>query len=134
MIPAPTIVNQILAILPEKFRKNKIIGRSITEIKPPSQDISARPLNRLDQVTSSQCFNNGLRWNGRSSLTRFYGLLCPRGTRRAYLENEDTKALLEVLMLLDQLCIEEKIVQPRGGQYLMHPRAVRQISGQGTLA
>ena len=85
-------------------------------------------------MTSSQCFNNGLRWNGRSSLTRFYGLLCPRELAGAYLENEDTKALLEVLMLLDQLCIEEKIVQPRGGQYLMRPKAVSEISGQGTLA
>ena len=40
----------------------------------------------------------------------FYGLSRPEGTRSAYLENEDTKAPLEVFMLLDQLCIEEKIV------------------------
>ena len=61
-------------------------------------------------------------------------LVVPEGTRRAYVENEDTKALLEVLMLLDQLCIEEKIVRPRGGQYLMRPRAGSEISGPRTLA
>jgi hypothetical protein len=44
------------------------------------------------------------------------------GTRAAYLENEDTKALFEVLMLLDDLCLKEKIVPPTGGQYLMRPR------------
>src|SRR6185369_9958842 len=30
------------------------------------------------------------------------------------------KALFEVLMLLDRLCIEEKIVQPVGGQYRLY--------------
>ena len=52
----------------------------------------------------------------------FLRLVVPQGTRAAYLENEDTKALLEILLLLDWLCIEEKIVRPTGGQYLMRPR------------
>jgi SAM-dependent methyltransferase len=30
-----TIMNQLLAALPEKFRKNKITGRLVTEIKRP---------------------------------------------------------------------------------------------------
>ena len=42
----------------------------------------------------------------------FLRLVIPSGTRAAYLENEDTQALFEILMLLDHLCIEEKIVQP----------------------
>lgn len=52
-------------------------------------------------------------------------LVVPPGTRAAYLENEDTKALFEVLMLLDNLCIEEEIVRPTGGQYLMRPMALK---------
>jgi hypothetical protein len=38
-----------------------------------------------------------------------------------------TKALFESLMLLDQLCIEERIVQPSGGQYLMRARSPDEI-------
>jgi hypothetical protein len=57
----------------------------------------------------------------------FLRLVVPAGTRAAYLENEDTKALFEILMLLDQLCIEEGIVQPTGGQYLMRPRSLDEI-------
>jgi hypothetical protein len=47
-----------------------------------------------------------------------HGLSCVKHfvPRAAYLENEDTKALFEILMLLDRLCIDEKIVEPRGGQ------------------
>ena len=49
------------------------------------------------------------------------------GTRAAYLENEDTRALFEILLLLDRLCIEAKIMQPTGGQYLMRPKPVNEI-------
>jgi hypothetical protein len=45
----------------------------------------------------------------------FLRILLPSGTRVAYLENENTKAVFELLMLLDQLCIKENIVSPSGG-------------------
>ena len=57
----------------------------------------------------------------------FLRLVMPQGTRAAYLENEDTKALFETLMLLDHLCIKEEIVRPSGGQCLMRPRGVTDI-------
>jgi hypothetical protein len=56
----------------------------------------------------------------------FVRFVVPRGARAAYLENEDTKALFEILMLLDRLCIDEKIVEPRGGQYLMRPKPLNE--------
>jgi hypothetical protein len=46
---------------------------------------------------------------------------------KKFAQNEDTKALFEILMLLDHLCIEEKIVRPTGCQYLMRPRSVGDI-------
>jgi len=58
----------------------------------------------------------------------------PQGTRAAYLENQDTKALFEILMLLDDLCIREKIVQPSGGQYLMRPKPVQDIQAKNTAS
>lgn len=57
----------------------------------------------------------------------FLHLVAPPGTRAAYIENDDTKALFELLLLLDHLCIEEKIVQPTGGRYPMRPRPVNEI-------
>ena len=57
----------------------------------------------------------------------FLRLVVPPGTRAAYLENENTKALFESLMLLDQLCIEERIVRSSGGQYLMRARSPDEI-------
>ena len=48
----------------------------------------------------------------------FRRFVVPVGTRAAYLENGDTKVLFEILMLLDHLCIEEKIVRRPAGNTL----------------
>ena len=50
--------------------------------------------------------------------TSLLDLVAPPGTRAAYMENEDTKALFEVLLLLDDLCTKEGIAKSTGGQYL----------------
>jgi len=122
-----SIMNQILAILPEKFRKNKITGRLVTEIKRPEPGHLGSPFESIrssEIVPVFQCWFT-IEW--KLEFDAFLRLVVPQGTRAAYLENEDTKALFETLMLLDHLCIKEKIVRPSGGQYLMRPRAVSDI-------
>ena len=117
-----TMMNQLLAVLPEKFRKNKITGRFVTEIKRPEPGHLSSP---FESIRSSEIVPVFQRWftiEWKLENSAFLQLVAPPGTRAAYLENEDTKALFEVLMLLDDLCIKEKIVQPTGGQYLMRPR------------
>jgi SAM-dependent methyltransferase len=121
------IMNQILAVLPEKFRKNKVTGRLITEVKRPEPGHLASP---FESIRSSEIVPVLQRWftiEWKMEFDAFLRLVVPQGTRTAYLENEDTKALFEILMLLDHLCIEEKIVQPSGGQYLMRPRPPDEI-------
>jgi SAM-dependent methyltransferase len=127
-----SIINQLLAILPEKLRKNKINGRLITEIKRPEPGSLASP---FESIRSSEIIPVFQRWftiESKTEFDAFLRLVVPYGTRAAYLENEDTKALFEVLLLFDHLCIEEKIVSPTGGQYLMRPRAVNDITAKGT--
>jgi SAM-dependent methyltransferase len=121
-----TIMNQLLAVLPEKFRKNKITGRLVTEIKRPEPGHLGSP---FESIRSSEIVPVFQRWFSIDWKLEFsaFQLVAPPGTRAAYLENEDTRALFEVLMLLDDLCIKEKIVQPTGGQYLMRPRSPNDI-------
>jgi SAM-dependent methyltransferase len=116
------IMNKILAVLPEKLRKNKITGRLVTEIKRPEPGHLGSP---FESIRSSEIVSVFERWfivEWKLEFDAFLRLVVPDGTRAAYLENEDTRALFEVLMLLDHLCIEEEIVQPSGGQYLMRPK------------
>jgi len=124
------IINQILAILPEKFRKNKITDQLVTEIKRPEPGRLSSP---FESIRSSEIVPVFQRWftiEWKLEFDAFLRLVVPPGTRAAYLENEDTKAVFESLMLLDQLCIEEGTVQPTGGQYLMRPRPLDEIPGE----
>ncbi len=129
-----SIMNQILAILPEKFRKNKINGRLIAEIKRPEPGHLGSPFESIRSGEIVPVFQRWFTIEWKMEFDAFLRLVVPPGTRAAYLENEDTKALFEILMLLDRLCIEEKIVQPVGGQYLMRPRSVNEIPAKSTTS
>ena len=122
-----SIMNRILAILPEKFRKNKINRRLVSEIKRPEPGRLASPFESIRSGEIVPVFQRWFTIEWKMEFDAFLRLVVPSGTRAAYLENEDTKALFEILMLLDHLCIEEGIVQPAGGQYLMRPRPVNEI-------
>jgi SAM-dependent methyltransferase len=117
-----SIMNQILAVLPEKFRRNKLTGRLVTEIKRPEPGHLGSPFESIRSGEIVPVFQRWFTIEWMLEFDAFLRLVVPQGTRAAYLENEDTRALFEILLLLDWLCIEEKIVRPTGGQYLMRPR------------
>ena len=122
-----SIANKILRVLPEEFKKNRITGQLAEEIKRPEPGRLSSP---FESIRSSEILPVFQRWftiEWKIEFDAFLRLVVPPGTRAAYLKNEDTKALFEILMLLDELCIEEGIVQPTGGQYLMRPRSLDEI-------
>jgi len=122
-----SIANKILRVLPEKLKKNRITGQLVEEIKRPEPGRLCSP---FESIRSSEIVPVLQRWftiEWKIEFDAFLRLVVPPGTRAAYLENEDTKALFEILMLLDRLCVEEEIVQPSGGQYLMRPRPFDEI-------
>jgi len=127
-----SIMNRILAILSEKFRKNKIHNQLTTQIKRPEPGHLSSPFESIRSGEIIPVFQRWftIEWN--LEFNALLHLVAPPGTRAAYLENDDTKTLFEVLLLLDHLCIEEKIVQPAGGQYLMRPRSVDDIPAKTT--
>src|SRR5262249_50473612 len=129
-----SIANRVLAILPERFRGNKITKKVTTEIKRPEPGCLGSP---FESIRSSEIISVFQRWftiEWEVEFSAFLHLVMPPGTRAAYLESDDTKALFEALLLLDHLCIEEKIVEPTGGQYLMRPRPVNEIPANTTPA
>ena len=116
------IINQILAVLPEKLRKNTITGRTLAEIKRPEPGRLGSPFESIRSAEIIPVFQRWFTIEWKLEFDAFLRLVVPPGTRVAYVENEDARAVFELLMLLDQLCIKGKIVAPSGGQYLMRPR------------
>ncbi|SRR6266487_668084 len=129
-----SIVNQILAILPEKFRKNKITGKLVTEIKRPEPGHLGSPFESIRSSEIVPVFQRSFTVEWKLEFDAFLRLVVPPGTRAAYLENDDSKALFETLMMLDDLCIKEEIVQPSGGQYLMRPKPLDDIPAKNTAS
>ncbi len=129
-----SITNQILAILPEKFRKNKINARLTTELKRPEPGTLGSPFESIRSREIIPIFERWFTIEWKLEFNAFLHLVVPPGTRAAYIENDDTTALFEVLLLLDNLCIEEKMVQPTGGQYLMRPRPINEIPSKAASA
>jgi SAM-dependent methyltransferase len=122
-----SIANKILRVLPEKLKRNRITGQLVEEIKRPEPGRLGSP---FESIRSSEIVPVFQRWftvEWKIEFDAFLRFVVPPGTRAAYLENEDTKGLFEILILLDQLCIEEGIVQPTAGQYLMRPRSLDEI-------
>jgi SAM-dependent methyltransferase len=129
-----SIMNQILAILPEKFRRNKVTGRLITEIKRPVPGHLASPFESIRSAEIIPVFERWFTVEEKTEFDAFLRLIVPHGSRAAYLENEDTKALFEILMLLEHLCIEENILSPTGGQYLMRPKPANDLPSESAAA
>jgi 2-polyprenyl-3-methyl-5-hydroxy-6-metoxy-1,4-benzoquinol methylase len=117
------IINQILAILPEKFRRNTVLKRVTTQIDTPQPGHLSSPFESIRSAEILPVFERWFQIEWKKESNAFLHRVAPPGTRRAYLENDDTKALFELLMLLDEVCIEEDIIPPAGGQYLMRPKS-----------
>jgi SAM-dependent methyltransferase len=123
-----SLINQILSVLPEKFRINKINDRITTQIERPEPGHLGSPFEKIRSEEIIAVFERWFTIESKKEFTAFLHLVAPPGTRAAYIENDDTKALFEILLLLDHLCIEEGIVKPTGGQYLMRPKPVISVS------
>lgn len=117
------IINELLSVLPEKFRLNRINGQKVTKIVVPTPGRLGSPFEKIRSEEIIPIFEQWFTIEWRREFGAFLHLVAPPGTRAAYVENGDTKALFEVLILLDSLCIEEGVVKPTGGQYLMRANA-----------
>ena len=122
-----SVANDILRVLPEKLKKNRITGQLLGEIKRPEPGRLCSPFESIRSSEIVPVFHRWFTIEWKLEFDAFLRLVVPPGTRAAYLENEDTQTLFEILMLLDRLCIEEEIVQPTSGQYLMRPRPLDEI-------
>jgi len=115
-------INRLLAILPEKLRTNHINKRVVTKIETPQPGGLGSP---FEKIRSEEIVGIFARWftiEWKNEFNAFLHLVAPPGTRIGFNENEDTRALYETLVLLDELCIAQGILRPTGGQYLMKPR------------
>ena len=49
-------------------------------------------------------------------------LVMPLGARVEYLQNEESRAIFELLFLIDRMLVDKGILTPTAGQYLLKPK------------
>lgn len=122
------LVNQVLKCLPEKFRQNKVSGRLVQQVRRPMPGGLMSPFECIRSAEIVPVLEHWFTIEWKAEFGAFMQLVAPPGTRAAYLENEDTKALFETLLLLDRTCIDAGVVRPTGGQFLLRPRPAGVVS------
>lgn len=118
------IINELLTILPEKHRKNQNSGRTVSKITTPRPGGLGSPFEKIRSGDIIPVFTTLFDIEWKAEYSAFLDLVAPPGTRSSYVENEDTKTLMELLLYMDQLCLREGLIKPSGGQYLLKPKAL----------
>jgi SAM-dependent methyltransferase len=113
------IANRILAVLPERYRRDRLRDRVLSKITPPRPGALASPFEAIRSAEIVPVFTRWFDIEYRHEEGAFMGRICPRGMRANYTETEDGPALFELLMLTESLLVEHGVLSPHTGQYLM---------------
>lgn len=115
------VANAVLELLPEKLRTNLATGTvrdRVRSAKPGEES----PFEAIRSAEIMPIFLERFDIVEKRDSGGILRLLLPLGAKTAYLENDDTRALYEVLHYLDQLLITEGILEPSGVQCLLRPK------------
>lgn len=117
------IANRILAVLPERYRRDRVRNRILRHIARPSPGALASPFEAVRSAEIVPVFSRWFDIDYRHEEGAFMGRLCPRGMRANYTETEDGPVIFELLMLIEGLLVEHSVLSPHTGQYLMRRKA-----------
>ena len=117
------IANRILAVLPERYRRDRVRNRVLRTIARPQPDVLAASLEAVRSADIVPVFSRWFDIEYRHEESAFMGRVCPRGTRANYTETEDGPVIFELLMLIEGLLVENGILAPHTGRYLMRRKA-----------
>lgn len=116
------IANRIIVALPAKYRYSRLFQRELRAIVRPEPGKIASPFESIRSAEIIPVFERWFDVVEKRESTSLHHLVVPNGTRAAYAETEEGRALFEMIMLIDQICIQQGILSPTNGQYVMTPK------------
>jgi len=117
------VVNRLLAALPERYRRQRLRGGQVMDTF--NRPVPGKLVSPFEAIRSAEIMPVFTRWfdiEFRNEQNSFMALMCGTGTRANYTETEDGPALFELLMAFDALLIENGVLGPHTGLYLMRRR------------
>lgn len=117
------IANDILAVLPERYRRLRLHDFILEEVRRPPPGELASPFEAIRSSEIVPIFSRHFEIEWRNEFDSLVHLLCPVGGRLNYVETDDGPVIFELLLLLDRLLVENGILGPVAGQYVMRKRS-----------
>ena len=114
--------NKILSLLPERMVTNKLNGKVTREVVRPEPGRLVSPFESIRSAEIIPIFLERFDVIEKAEFNSILRLILPRGAKEEYLKNEESRALFEILVLIDNLLIEKQILAPTGCQYLLKPK------------
>jgi len=111
--------NEVLKALPEPLRTSRINGKVISKVTRPEPGTLVSPFEAIRSGEIRGMLLDRFEVVARHERTTILDRVVPMGTRRAYLRDENTRAIFDLLMLLDQALLEGNVLAPVEGRYLL---------------
>lgn len=126
------ITKTIIDLLPEKHKFDKVNNR---KIKTPSRPNPGKLCSPFEAIRSGEILPILNKWFDVEHSTQRGSILFhvfPLGVMESYTESEDTRALYNVLMYIDELLVKEKVLPPTGVQLVLKPKKKSNVSKVST--
>ena len=115
------IANTVLQLLPEKLRTNRATSNIQKSVKRPEID-NISPFEAIRSAEIMPVFLKRFDILEKRETGGIMRLLLPLGAKTDYLENDDTRAIYELLHYLDRMLLTQGVLEPMGIQCLLRPK------------
>ncbi len=116
------VVNDILELLPDCFKWNELRNMTIKKIVRPDPDNLISPFEAIRSAEIMPLFEKYFEVIEKREFDSILHLLCQAGMKNNYLIHENGKTVFELLHFMDRFFVNNDILEPSGGQYIMKKR------------
>jgi SAM-dependent methyltransferase len=113
------IMNELLALLPEKLRRDRLRERTLSPFLRPEAGRLASPFESIRSGEIRDLLLKRFEVIEMHEETTFLHRVVPVGTRQNYIENDDTVTIFNLLKYVDDLLARKGLLAPVAGQYLL---------------
>lgn len=114
--------NDALKALPEPMRTSLLTKKRYDEVKRPDPGKLASPFEAIRSGEIADLLKERFEVVFQHESVTILDRVMPVGTRQAYLQDENTRAIFKLLLLLDRALLEGGVLRPIAGVYLLRKK------------
>jgi SAM-dependent methyltransferase len=113
------ITNRVIGVLPPRLRFDRLNGRQLGPVRRREPGTLISPFESIRSAEIPEIFLSRFDTLMRREAQTIIHLVVPVGTRANYCENEETRALFELIFEMDRTLAATGVLSPVTGQYAL---------------